>query len=129
MLVIAQESTKAVSTVAYSLGLRGHVTHIQLPLEMCHTAEIQSVYLNGSKTPTSDSGADKTVMPPQRARYCDVLPWVSRPTVTSTIPSLARQFVPNQKRRRKRKERKKKEKCSGGSAHVRSRHLYTEQAQ
>ena len=127
MLVIAQESTTAVSTVAYSLGLRGHVTHIQLPLEMFHNAEIQSVSVNGSNTPTSDSSADKTVMPPQRARYCDVLPWVSRPTVTSTIPSLARQFVPNHKRRKKK--RKKKQKCSGGSAHVRSRDLHTEQAQ
>jgi len=42
LLVSALESTKAMSAVAYRLGLRGHVTHLQLPLEMRHTAKIKT---------------------------------------------------------------------------------------
>jgi len=42
MLVTAQESTKAVCTDAYRLGLRGHVTHLQLTLEMRHAAKIKT---------------------------------------------------------------------------------------
>jgi len=41
LLVSAPESTEGVSAVAYRLGLRGHMTHLQLPLEMCHTAKIE----------------------------------------------------------------------------------------
>jgi len=43
LLVSTLESTKAVSTVAYRLGLHGHVTHLQLPLEMHHTTKIKTV--------------------------------------------------------------------------------------
>ena len=41
LLVSTLESTEGMSAVAYRLGLRGQVTHLQLPLEMCHAAKIK----------------------------------------------------------------------------------------
>jgi len=42
LLVSVLESLEAVRADAYCLGLCGHVTHLQLPLEMRHTAKIKT---------------------------------------------------------------------------------------
>jgi len=65
------------------------VTHLQLPLEMCHTAKFKTLSVRmAQRRQLAIPMLTRQSCHRKGSGNCGALPWVSWPTVTSTIPSL-----------------------------------------